>query len=383
MKVNQIATTLNGILDEFAEGHAIVAEDLSNIVDVGKELTTSDVFENYFDKVVGKLIDRVGKLYLDDKIYKAKGLGLWRDGFEYGAILEKVRCETPDFEETQDWNLDTYQPAVFDYSGATVTAKYFNQKTTYTLKLSITKKQFKSAFASASEMNRFIAMIENRIQTRLEMAKEALETRTLVNLMAEKMTTNNNVVNLLTEYNSAAGTSLTAAKALSDKEFLRFAAKTIMIYKTLLSKPSTLYNNGGYVTFTNNDNLKAVFLTDFVKGLETTLYADTFNEEFVKIGALAEVPFWQGTGEKSVLFDRAEVMAQPASDSSKTVTATYVMGVMFDDRGAMVCNENPEVTSIYNPEANFYNYWYKMDCNYFNDTNENCVVFVLADPSVA
>ena len=51
---------------------------------------------------------------------------------------------------------------------------------------------------------------------------------------------------------------------------------------------------------------------------------------------------------------------------------------MFDRDALGVTNLDRRVTTNYNPKAEFYTNWYKMDAGYFNDTNENFVVFFVA-----
>lgn len=390
MKVNQIATILNSVYNEIIGESALVNEDLSNIVDVGRHITSSTQWGKNFDNYVGKLIDKVGRTVFVDRAYTAQDLGIWKDSWTYGSILEKVRCDVGDYKENKEWNLVTDSAQTYDvfaFNAPTVIAKYFNSKTTFSLKLSITRKQAESAFNSAQDMGRFIAMIENRVRMKMELAKEALSYRTIVNLIAEKINSGNNVINLLKDYKTLhTNSTLTAATALTDKEFLRYAAKEIMIYKQLISKASTLYNNDGYTTFTPPERLRAIFLTDFAKSLETTLYADTFNEEFVKLDGYKEIPYWQGSGTTGAYTDRSKIEARPASlgatpsvDDGKNIAQGGIVAVLFDEEAAMCCNEDPEVSSIYNPEGRFYNYWYTFDCSYFNDLAENVIVFEVAD----
>lgn len=394
MEVKQISSTLNTVFQEVIGESAVVAEDLSNIVEVGRTITASTEWGNSFDNYVGKIIDKVGKVVFWDRVYTPSAPNILKDAWQYGSILEKIRVnykdDAYDYEDNDDWNLlKGYDPSkIFEFSEPGVKAKYFNQKTTFRTKISITRKQAESAFRSASDMNRFISMIENAIYTKMAIATENLIMRTIVNLIGTKLANNANVVDLLAAYKTASGnTTVTAATALTDKEFLRFASKTIMLYKKYLSKPSGLYNNEGNVVFTPESELKLVILSDFAKAMETSLYADTFHNEFVKLEGYTEVPYWQGTGtdgeERGVI--KATVAYTNATggvdtkaiDTSAAGDNLTVVGVMFDNYAAAVCNEDPTTTSIYNPEADFYNYWFKADASYLNDTGENCVVFVI------
>lgn len=379
MKVNQIATILNEVFDEITGESAVVQEDLSNVVDVGRTIISSTEWGNNFENYVKKIIDKVGKSIFRDRVLSSSAPPIMRDAWSYGSVLEKIRCDVPDYTENKEWDLANYQPDVFSFTAPSVEVKYFNLKTTFQTKISIARKQVESAFRSADGVNRFFSMIENRIRMKMTMAADSLVYRTIANLIVEKTKANVNVVNLLTEYNTLAGTELTAATALVNKDFLRYAAKTVMMYKEFVSRPSMLYNNEGYVTFTPAEDLIAIFLSDFAKALETSLYADTFNAEFVKLDGYTEIPYWQGSGNDNSYTERSKIIALPASNggTGAAQTVNNIVAVMFDRDAAMVCNEEPDVRSIYNPEGNFYNFWHTFDSSYFNDVSENCVVFTL------
>lgn len=393
MKINQIATALNNTFNEQQLGlSAVVNEDLSNIVDIGKQIAGTDTFgaEN-FDSFTRKLIDQVGKIMFVDRTYTSQAPNILKDGWEYGSILEKVRCELPDAQDNATWDLFNYPksggaayPDPFELSKPDVKAKFFNSKTTYEVPITLTVDQVKEAFQSASQMSSFIAMIENRIAMKMTLCNDALIMATIDNLIGQKLHSGQNVVNLVTLYNAnkpAGASNVTAATALQDKEFLRYASKTIGMYKKYLAGASALYNEGSYVTFTPADRLKFVANTEFAKALDSYLYSDTYNEEFVKLGGYDEVAYWQGSGTANG--DRLTIdVSVDVSGTATRVKNTGVVAVMFDDEAAAVCNQNYRVTSIYNPRGEYTNYFYKWDAMYMNDTLENAVVFTIADNTV-
>ena len=393
MKINQIATVLNNTFNKQQLGlTAVLNEDLSNIVDIGKEIAGTDTFgaEN-FDSFTRDLIDQVGKIMFVDRTYTSQAPNILKDGWEYGSILEKVRCELPDAQDNATWDLFSYPksggaayPDPFELSKPDVKAKFFNSKTTYEVPITLTVDQVREAFQSASQMSSFIAMIENRIAMKMTLCNDALIMATIDNLIGQKLHSGKNVVNLVTLYNAnkpAGASNVTAATALQDKEFLRYASKTIGMYKKYLAGASALYNEGGYVTFTPADRLKFVANTEFAKALDSYLYSDTYNEEFVKLGGYDEVAYWQGSGTSNG--DRLTIdVSVDVNGTATEVKNTGVVAVMFDDEAAAVCNQNYRVTSIYNPRGEYTNYFYKWDAMYMNDTLENAVVFTIADNTV-
>lgn len=384
MKLNQIANILNTVINQEQIGEsAIVQEDLSNVVDVGKTLTAAGMFGNNFDSFTKSLIDRIGYTIFVDRPYKGFAPDLQRNGWEYGSALQKVRCDLPDAENNATWTLadltngNTVDPFVI--SKPTIKAKYFNSKTTFDVPITLSEETVKEAFTSAQEMNRFFSMIENRIMFKKELCTDAMEIRTLNNLIANKIHGQHNVVNLLTDYNTIAGTTLTVDNCLNNADFLRYAAKTIMLYKKYVATASMLYNNDGYVTYTPEEDLRLVILTEVAKDFEVNLYADTYNEEFVKLTGYSEIPYWQGSGTDNS-FTAHSTISIKAVDPDGTefeCNQSGVIGAMFDRDAAMICNTNDRVTSIYNPKGEYWNYFYKYDCMYMNDLAENCIVFII------
>lgn len=379
MEVTQIATILNKAQQEIIGESAITTENLENIVDMGKQILEATDIDNY----VSKLIDKVGRMIFVDRVYNSTAPDILTDSWEYGSAMQKVRCEMPDAVENDSWKLtngQSYDPFVF--TAPDVQSKFYDSKVTYEVPISFTEMQVKSAFNSPAEMNSFFAMIENRIRFKLTLSNDILKTRTVNNLIAEKIHSNNNVVNLLTMYNTEFTQTLKADHALMDKDFLRYAIGKIKEYIKYIQRPSMLFNDGGYTTFTPESDLKMVLLSRFVNTAEVYLQSDTFHNDLVKLTGYSEVPYWQGsgTGETGETFDFAEISKIDVTTASgNKVSQTGIIGTIFDRDACMVCNANPRVTSIYNPKGEYWNYFYKYDASYFNDTMENCVVFIVAD----
>lgn len=391
MQVKQISTILNGIFAETI-GDSIFEEDLSNIVSTGRLITGASTFDNNFDNYAGKIIDKVGKVVLVDRVYKAKDLGLWVDSWEYGSVLEKIRCDVGDFEDNAEWDLTEPGTADLDYNEhiqqhiedmfkfypANVQARYFNAKTTHKAPISISRKQLKESFDSASKMARFIGMIENRIVSKLEIGKEATQKRALLNLMAhdiKKGTTSPKCVDMKAEFEAAGGAVLPSfTAALNDRDFGRFLAKKLTMDRKLMTAPSKAFSDSNFYNFTPLEESRLILLADVDASLKFNLYGDTYNEEFVKLDNYKTVPFWQSSANGLNLGARSRIYVTD-TDGDK-INQPNVIGVLFDRTAVMVCNDNPEVRSQYNMDGNFTNFMYCTDCSYYNDFDENSVVYV-------
>lgn len=395
MKVNQISTLLNGVFGEILGEGALITEDLANLVSSGQVITTSTTFDENFDNYAGAIVDKVGKTIFVDRVYRAKDLGIWRDYFEYGSVLEKIRVDIGEYENNCEWdltklntsgtdpvyvngyndNIQSHIEELFRFIPASVRAKYFNFKTTFKTTISITRKQLKGAFNSATDMARFIGMIENRILSKMEIAKEELQRRAVGNFIGEKINTGTNVVNLKTEFEAAGGAVITSpGAALRDPDFLRFAAKKMTMDREFMTQPSTVYTTSDFYNHTPIEDSRLIVLSDLDAGLKFNLYGDTYNEEFVKLDNYKTVPFWQGTGTTMALADRSSLNIK--TSEGNTVNRSAILGVLFDRDAIMCCNEDPEVRSQYNADGNFTNFFYCYDASFYNDFDENGVVYV-------
>ncbi len=373
MKVKQIYNIVNDITGEILGKTDLVKEDLSNIVDVGKEIFDSTSVDNY----VRTLVDRVGKVIFVSRPYSGNTPSVLMDSWDYGAVVEKISCELPEAVENKSWDLQDgqdYSPNVF-YKPE-ISAKFFNNKMTFEIDMSFTERQIKSSFASASEINSFLSMIYNAVEKSFTVKIDGLIQRTINNMIAETLandTTGIKAVNLLKMYNEKFGTTLKAKDSITNKEFIRFASMTMGLYIDRLSRISTLFNIGGKDRFTSNDMLHVIMLSDFKASANSYLQSDTFHNEFTKLPNAETVPYWQGSGSD---FSFEKVSAINVNTSGgKTVSKSGILAVMFDRDAVGVSNLDRRVTTNYNAKGEFYNNFFKMDCGAFNDLNENFIVF--------
>lgn len=442
MKVTQIASILNAVYGELLGGETIpnpnyspedtesasnpkvianpnlFKEDLSNIVDVGAKITSSSTWSNNFDKYVGKIIDKVGRVIFRDRVYSCDSLGLRREAQDYGSVVEKLRVEVGDFKLNNKWRMTaagvrpdgTGVPAWNDYSKlfdfdepAEVEALYFNILDTFKLTICLPKDQMEGAFRGASDMQRFFGMITNRIMTKFEVALEALDEAAEANFIGAKIYyqgqgySGARVVDLLATYNTgpnANGTPLTKATALEDAAFLRWCVRRIKTDKKLMARFSGKYNigdasnpsKGGYGTFTPNDRLKVFALTDFATAMETVLRSQTYHDAFVALDGYKEVPYWQASSNDD--FDsRSSINAKVVvsmsglgkveSSDIKDVSRSGIVFVMQDVDAVMTGSTQMDVDSLYNPDGRFWKYFYGHDMRFYNDLSENAIIYTI------
>ena len=386
MEVKQIYSLVNDITNELL-GSAIVKEDLSNVVDVGNAVFNANKVDNY----VKSLVNHIGRVIFVDRAYSGSVPSVLMDSWEFGSVLEKISCDLPTATENQTWELtngETYNPNVF-YKPS-VSVKFYNSKTTFEIPLSFTEMQIKESFSNAEQLNGFLTMLYNSVEKSMTIKLDSLIMRTINNMIGETIhheipesanystTSTIKAVNLLKLYNDSHSTTITADKCLDNPDFIRYATYIISVYGERITKISNLFNIGGKDRFTPKDVLRCVLLSDFKKASEVFLKSDLYNEQYATLPESDSVPYWQGSGTSYAFSDITKIHINLASNSTTEIQMSGILGVMFDRDALGVSNLNRRVTTNYNPKAEFYTNFYKFEAGYFNDMNENFVVFFVA-----
>ena len=391
MKVTQLYELVNIATKETLGTQAVVNEDLTNIVDIGKEIINTDNVDNY----VKKLVNHIGKVVFVNRAYKGGVPSVFMDSWEYGSILEKISADLPQATENETWELENgrdYSPDVF-YKPS-VSAKFFNSLVTFEIPLSFTEKQVKESFSSKEQLNGFISMLQTSVENAITIKFDSLIMRTINNMIAETLANDLDAdkdgvlnfangtlraVNLLQGFNAnrAAPNKVTVANAFSNADFIKYATYQIGLVSDRMARMSTLFNVGGKERFTPKDYQRIVMLSDFLASSEIYLLADTLNADKAKLPQnIDTVPYWQGSGTTYSYDDVSRINVKTASGT--TVNVTGVIGCIFDKDALGVTNLDRRVTTNYNPKAEFYTNFYKFDAGFFNDLNENFVVFYIA-----
>ena len=391
MKVTQLHELVNVATKETLGTETVVNEDLSNIVDIGKEIINTDNVDNF----VKKLVNHIGKVVFVNRAYKGGVPSVLMDSWEYGSILEKISADLPQATENATWELENgkdYSPDVF-YKPS-VSAKFFNSLTTFEIPLSFTEKQVKESFSSKEQLNGFISMLQTSVENAITIKFDSLIMRTINNMIAGTLANDLDAdkdgvlnfangtlraVNLLQGFNAnrAVADKVTVATAFSNADFIKYATYQIGLVSERMARMSTLFNVGGKERFTPKDYQRIVMLSDFLASSEIYLLADTQNADKAKLPQnIDTVPYWQGSGKAYDYSDVSRINVKTAS--GQTVNATGVIGCIFDKDALGVTNLDRRVTTNYNPKAEFYTNFYKFDAGFFNDLNENFVVFYIA-----
>ena len=404
MKVTQLFALINSVTKEILGETAVVNEDLTNVVDIGKAIFDQTSVDNY----VKKLVNHIGKVVFVNRAYAGGVPSVLMDSWEFGSVLQKVSMAMPNATENESWKLvdgQEYKQDVF--TAPKIEAKFFNSKVTFEIPMSFTELQVKESFSSREQLNGFISMITTGVENSMTVKLDALIMRAINNMTGETLVagigsgvagsvvldfskTFGRAVNLLHLYNAQAAVAdkVTVTTALTNPKFIKFATYTLGVYADRMSKVSTVFNVGMKERFTPADMRRCVLLSDFAKAAVTFMQADIQSPEMVSLPAHDAVPYWQGSGVDYGLDSIGKIDIKTAGgETVKVPFEGYVagkknaaiLGVMFDRDAVGVSNLDRRTTTAYNAKAEFYNNWYKMDAGYYNDLNENFIVFFIGE----
>lgn len=376
MLITQTKEILHTIATEMlGEDNTIVTENLENLQDIGNELITQQNVDTY----VKKLVDKIGKVVFKNRLLNSTAPSLLVDSWEYGAILQKVRMKLIPAEENDAVKLvdgQSYDQNVFHQP--TVSATFYSKEITFEVPISYTTEQLKSSFNSESELNGFFNLLETTVQNSLTVKTDALIMRT-INYRIGKTYTKGRAsqkINLLADYNTVSGKSLTTENCFQDEGFLKYAIAEIKNYQDRFKLPSSVFNDKKEEAFTPVQNQKLVLLSDFKNIVDTHLIPVVQNSENLTLSC-ETVPYWQGSGANFSFEDISKI--DVTLDTHEEVAKVNgIVGILFDNEALKVGNLNQYVTTNYNAKGDFYTNYYKEQSGFFVDLAENFVIFYVA-----
>lgn len=367
----QVYEYTNNATKEMLGDSPLIAEDLSNVIDIG---TSLDNIDGAYVTYVNNLILAYGKEIYVNRPYKADTLNIVRDNVEYGQLIAKYRTKLDEAMPNQSWQLQ--HGASYDdnqFIETDVEVEIFTQRDAYEIRKSLTDEQIRGAFKSPEALTRFTSMVFTMVYNSIEVKRASLVKAVVNNFIAEVRNINKATQNikLLTEYNTLFGTTLTRAQAYYSKEFFRYATSRILYFKKQLTEYKSIYNAKGTEVFTPSELQHLVLLDKFKVNAEMYLDSDTFHDEFVKMPYHETVASWQAAQA-----DDSVKVAKTASGATN-IAIDGVIGVLFDHDALGMNEDSPTTRTHYVNSAEFTNYWFKQKVGYFNSLDENFILFTL------
>ena len=386
------AVVNDAIQDALGKNASISTLNTTDLVSLGKSLANMNLLEGWYAAMANRIVKTVYFV----RVYGQRQRSVLRDEHEYGAFVQKVYYKAPDFVANPEYGIPqapvspateyTYQQSSpYDVSAVVeVSAAVFGGQGTLALEFVRPVDQIRTAFISEAEMIRFIDGLYVAADQRIKLAEEEL-TDLAVNTAIAYDVDNNKVRNLLTEFNALLpedADPLTAAQAVRDADFLRYACMEIGQTIDYMGEMSTIFNVEGYETFTDRENMVVEVLSYFARSMEVFLQADTFHDSLVSLPRYESVPRWQRL-KNSVAQDFASLSAikiqNSAINSGNALTVNGVVAFVHDIEHVAAYFGHRRTWEKYNERDDVYIHGDTMRKGYAVDGHANGVVFIVAD----
>lgn len=382
MNVADASTLINNAAANFGGLETTVTQDLSNIVDFGRQL--SDMNPWGTDAFFGKLADQFNTIKFWSRPYVSFAPSVYVEAERFGSIRAMYRTPYLESEASPVYNLQNGQSYdQYVVNKQNVDVRMWNDRFSSKIEtITLPHEQIESAFRNATEMMSFIGMLEMARTNSHSRAWDELIMSLFQAIIGLAVNAGGmQDIKLLTEYNAQFGETLTASNALFSEAFIRYAIYRMGIVRDQMRLVTKMFNTSGYMTATAPDRQRTVMLTDFARAAGVYLHdaPNQFNTGSLQIPSADIVPAWQGMGEAGLFADRA------ATDTTLVISGNEVqsqvagvIGVVYDEWALGVSAQRHEVTTAYNALGHYTNYFDQMFGGFFVSPDENIVVFRLA-----
>lgn len=385
--VSQISNIVNdSVADALGKKTDITQLDTSDMVSVGKAITTFDAVEDFYKSLTNRIVKTIYFI----RTYKGSKRSVLRDEHEFGAFVQKVYYEMPDAVDNPTFEVAQSdggykQTSPYDVENVVkVTALIYGGQGTWTLEIIRPEEQIKSAFLSETNMMSFIDGIYMAVENKFKLEEERI-TALAVNTAMASAINGKKARNLLTEYNALTGETLTVAKCMTDAGFLKYACKEIKDTIDEMENMSTLFNVDGYETFTTKENLVVEMLGKFTSASEVYLEADTYHKELVALPRFEKVSFWQGSGKSFAFEDVSKIsvknddLVDETENTEGTLEQGGIICFLHDIENVAAYFGNRRTWEVWNPRSEVMIHGEKARKGFAVDKHANSYVFYVAE----
>lgn len=389
MTLASIATLLNTVMVPNLLGEEeIIAEDLSNVVDLGKAVAslTADDLKDYMNQFALGVV----KNYVDTRQYKRETYGIFMDEIEFGGAVQRIKARLLKAYDTpiltlENFNADPQAPDYNDghYYGTSTDSKIYNKSTALLIPYSIPVEMFKKSFMDAAGVRKLVSLIESNVDNTLTVELNALSKAVLRKLA---LTCNSaRKINLITLYNTNFGFSsgdegfVTLTNWKNDTNFKLWCEEVIIQLKKHITDYNMKYNDGTIETFCPEEDTRVVMLSEFGTALDFA-QSSVYHRELTDVGSYMTINFWQNNTEALLpqisATSEHDMISEVVGDA--TTTISHVVGIVFDKYTASMTTRLNKTTSDYIAKGDFRTMFHHLVVDYAIDGRNSAIVLCLA-----
>lgn len=380
---NQLYTVLNSIAAQATGNTGLTATDTSSFV------TVADVtLKSGYDNVISAISQVLSRTIFSNRPYTRKFRSLETDRITFGNHVRKLAIADKDWESDERLPLTEGQSIdMFKVSKPNILQTNFYGQEVYQRHYTLFKDQLDVAFSNETEFARFVAMVVQNCSDIIEQAHESLSRSTVVNAIAGIIALNNSnqIVHLLTEYNTLTGLSLDAQSVYEPdnfKAFIQWAYARMATVSDLLTERSEIFHNNisgkEIKRHTPKEMQRAYIYAPTRNMIDSMVYANTFNDRYLRGVEAESVSFWQSIKDPTKINVKCGYTDNTGSPATDTVTENNIFALIFDREmmGMTVVNQWSAQTP-FNAAGGYSNVYFHFTDRYYNDNFENAVLFLL------
>lgn len=343
MPAVQIYNVVNTIANNLSHGGANVV-DTSSFVKFGQDALSDPLLK---ESVYNELLNLIGKTIISKEVApEANRRGVMVDQFTYGSIMQKLSFKLQDTEAASEWDVAHPENPYLEVPKEGIVQKFWEQvMPAFAIKDVITEIQLEESFRNPQTLAGFVEGLYQRMRNKLELIKKGLIDNAIGSLMAAVYNdataatpganAGRRVRHLLTEYNTAFGTSLTDETSLMNANYLDWMRAQIELDKLRLEELTNLYNDGVVERATSADEYR-LDMSAAVSLAYKKYYGDTYHNEYVQLPKHNKVVNW-GLAQKEY-----ERTVKVSLDGGTTTTTINKIIALAYDREAVICTLDRE-----------------------------------------
>ena len=353
LNFEQVSTVLSSIIKQATGQTVLTATDTGSFTSVTQIALRADR-----DAVMQAISNIMTRTIFSIRPYSAKLTGLMMDTFRWGNVMRKLSICDSDWEDDPAykwpalWDAGQVPPSgdgqaidPWTIKKANVLQTNFYGASVYFDEMTIFEDQLETAFTGPEQLASFLSLIMTNQSNRLELSNENLRRGLVANAIAAVIDENQSdrIVHLLTEYNTATGSTFTATTIMQPANFAPFmkwvysrVAQISDLMTEMSLKFQTVITGKPVLRHTPYQDQRVYLYSPTRHDIDARVLADTFHDTYLKYADVESVNYWQSIATPDSInitpayTDTAGVLKVPGS----AVTQSAIFGIMFD-RDAM------------------------------------------------
>ena len=382
MSFEDASAILNNIRKQVTGEEPISIEDSTQFVSVATTLLQAG-----YDPVLNAITQMVSRTIFSIRPYNRKFGGIKVDSETWGSIVRKLSIADKDwdkdvrFEIVDDESVDMYK-----VNKPNILQTNFYGQNVFEKSYTVFKDQLDNAFSGANEFGRFMSMVVQNINDMIEQAHEGIARMTIANFIGGKIASDNSVIHLITEYNTATGLSLDSTTVYAPENFADFIkwmyarVATLTSLMTERSQEFQINVTGKEINRHTPFELQKVYMyAPLLNEINARVLADAYHEDFLTYADVEAVNYWQSIETPD------QIMVKPAyMDADGQIvdgaeqTIENLVGVVFDrDALGYTTIHNWSATTPFNAKGGYCNTFHHFTERWYNDFTEKGIILML------